>query len=423
MIRDAWPYVAAILIIAGLVALNAVLVLLGFALAIACGGAMLWARYALRRVTYERIVLEDHAFAGETVGVTLRLTNRKPLPLPWIEVHERFPETLIADLSNAVTGGDAEFRQAGALNSVSLDWRTSVGAYERVSRDVELQCPARGVYEIGPVHLRSGDPFGLYSDERVDERRTRIIVYPRTVELPDLALPSRRPFGERGGGLRLFEDPSRFAGVREYNPGDALRRIDWNATARVGKLQSRMYDPTRSQHLYVALNTQTVVPAWSGYVADILERSITVAASIARDAYGTRYAVGLLANSSFPEADRAIRIAPGRRPEQFIRMLEALAVVTPFVMEPLSAMLDREEHRLGTGTTIAVVTAIMPDDLAATLLRLHRRGHQIVVLTTSGEVWPELLPDVPVRDVSDVGSGFTPPATEFARPAAELATS
>jgi uncharacterized protein (DUF58 family) len=72
MIRDAWPYVAAILIIAGLVALNAVLVLLGFALAIACGGAMLWARYALRRVTYERIVLEDHAFAGETIGITLR---------------------------------------------------------------------------------------------------------------------------------------------------------------------------------------------------------------------------------------------------------------------------------------------------------------------------------------------------------------
>jgi uncharacterized protein (DUF58 family) len=421
MIRGAWPYVAALLIIAGLIALNAVLVLLGFALAIACGGAMLWARYALRGVTYERSVPEDHAFAGETIGVTLRLTNGKSLPLPWIEVHEQFPETLMVDPGNAVVGGDDEFRQASTLNSVSLAWRTSVGVHERVSRDVELQCPARGVYQIGPVHLRSGDAFGLYADERVDERRTRIIVYPRTVALPDLALPSRRPFGERRGGLRLFEDPSRIAGVRDYNPGDALRRIDWNATARVGKLQSRMYDPTRAQHLYIALNTQTLIPAWSGYVTDLLERSITVAASIARDAYDTRYAVGLLANSGFPEGDRAIRIAPGRRPEQFIRMLEALAVVTPFVLEPLSSLLDREEYRLGHGTTIAVVTAIMPGDLAATVLRLHRRGHQIVVLTTSGDVWPELLPDVPVRDVSGVGSGFAPPAAEFARPAAEQA--
>jgi hypothetical protein len=92
-------------------------------------------------------------------------------------------------------------------------------------------------------------------------------------------------------------------------------------------------------------------------------------------------------------------------------------------MEPLSAMLDREEYRLGAGTTIAIVTAIMPDDLVATVLRLHRRGHQIVVLTTSGEVWPRLLPDVPVRIVSGVGSGFAPPADEFARPVAGQATS
>ena len=424
MIRDAWPLFAATLVVAGLVTLNAVLVVLGFALAIACGGAMLWARYALRRVAYERIVPEDHAFAGETVGVTLRITNRKPLPLPWIEVHEQFPETLIADAGNAVAGNEAEFHQSGVLNSVSLSWRTSIGMHERVSRDVDLQCPARGVYEIGPAHLRAGDAFGLYADERAETRRTRIIVYPRTVDLPDLALPSRRPFGERRGGLRVFEDPSRVAGVRDYSPGDALRRIDWNATARLGKLQSRTYEPTSSQHLYVALNTQTLVPAWAGYIADLLERSIIVAASIARDAYDTRYAVGLLATSSFPDADRAIRIAPGRRPEQFIRVLEALAVVTPFVLTPLAAMLDREEHRLSAGTTIAVVTAIMPDDLAATLLRLHRRGHQVVVLTTSGELWPDLFTGIPVRDVSRVGievAGHPGGAIEFSRLTTESA--
>lgn len=426
MIRDAWPIFVAILVVAGLVTLNAVLVVLGFALAIACGGAMLWARYSLRRVAYERIVPEDHAFAGETVGVTLRITNGKPLPLPWIDVHEQFPETLIADAGNAVAGDEAEFHQSGALNSVSLSWRTSLGMHERVSRDVELQCPARGVYEIGPAHLRAGDAFGLYADERAETRRTRIIVYPRTVDLPDLALPSRRPFGERRGGLRVFEDPSRVAGVRDYSPGDALRRIDWNATARVGRLQSRTYEPTSSQHLYVALNTQTLVPAWAGYIADLLEWSIIVAASIARDAYDTRYAVGLLATSSFPDADRAIRIAPGRRPEQFIRVLEALAVVTPFVLTPLAAMLDREEHRLSAGTTIAVVTAIMPDDLAATLLRLHRRGHQVVVLTTSGELRTDLLTGIPVRDVSRVGidvAGQPGGASEFSRPSSEAAPS
>ncbi len=406
MIRHAWPFYTAVLVIAGLVALNAVLVVLGFAIAIACGGAMLWARYALRRVAYQRNVPEDHAFAGEIVGVTLRVTNRKPLPLPWIEIHEQFPEMLIAADE---TVADADFHRSGGLNA-SLTWRTSIGAHERVSRDVELQCPARGVYELGPAVLRAGDAFGLYADERAETRRTRVIVYPRIVDLPDLALPSRRPFGERRGALRVFEDPSRIAGVRDYNPGDERRRIDWNATARLGKLQSRTYEPTSSLHLYLALNTQTLTPAWAGYVAHLLERSIEVAASIARDAYDSRYAIGLLANSSFPDADHAIRIAPGRRPEQFIRVLEALAVVIPFVLCPLSSMIDREEHRLSAGTTLAVITAIMPDDLAAALLRLHRRGHRIVVLSTSGETWPELLAGVQVLDVADAGVEFAPPA-------------
>jgi uncharacterized protein (DUF58 family) len=101
-----------------------------------------------------------------------------------------------------------------------------------------------------------------------------------------------------------------------------------------------------------------------------------------------------------PDADRSIRIAPGRRPEQFIRMLEALAVITPFVLEPLAAMLDREEHRLRIGTTIAVVTSLMTEDLASTLLRLRRRGHPVVVLSAAGESWPYLLGDLPVQDVS-----------------------
>ena len=445
MLREGWGYFSAALIVIGLITQNAAVVTLGFAVVIACSGATLWARYSLRRVLYERLIPEDHAFAGERLGVTLRITNRKPLPLPWIEAREQFPE----DMLPAEPGGDFHPH----LGSVALDWRTSVGSYERVSRTVEVHCPARGIFRIGPTNLRSGDAFGLFTDERDEERASHIVVYPRTVDIGDLALPARRPYGETGGGMRVFEDPARVSGIRDYRPGDSLRRIDWNATARLNKLQSRVYEPTSSQQLLVCLNTQTVIPAWAGYIPDVLEHSITIAASIARDAYDQRYSVGLLANSSFPESNRmwthrgadaladmvrekelraragdarasiaaapqrkasaqgSIRIPPGRRAEQFIRVLEALAVVTPFVLEPLSALLDREEHRLRAGTTIAVVTGIMPSDLAETLLRLRRRGHQIVVLSSTGEAWPEQLGDITVRDTSHLLADFAPPTT------------
>jgi uncharacterized protein (DUF58 family) len=439
VLRQSWPYIAAALVVAGLVAHNAAIAVLGFAIAVACPAAMLWTRYALRRVTYERIIPEDHAFTGERVAVTLRITNRKWLPLPWIEVRDHLPEVLV----DAAAGDD--IRQIGQTGAVGFEWRTSIGSYQRVSRTVELHCAARGIYQLGPATLRSGDAFGLFTDDRDLPRRSQVIVYPRTVALPDLALPARRPYGDQPRGLRIFEDPTRVAGIRDYRPGDSLRRIDWNATARLGKLQSRVYDPTSSQHLLLCLNTQTMIPAWSGYIADLLERSITVAASIARDAYDRRYSIGLLANNTMPELNRSwqartdtlrelarakgvrertgaarghrneggIRIPPGRRPEQFIRILEALAVVTPFVIEPLAAMLDREEHRLTAGTTIAVVTSIMPADLAVTLLRLHRRGHQLVVLSTSGDTWPEALGVIPARDLSGIDADFTPPMPDF----------
>jgi uncharacterized protein (DUF58 family) len=234
--------------------------------------------------------------------------------------------------------------------------------------------------------------------------------------LGDLALPSRRPYGEDAGGSRLFEDPSRIMGLRDYVPGDSLRRIDWKATARLGKMQSRVFDPSSSRNLLICLNTQTTIPMWSGVVAELLERSITVAASIARDAYDERYSVGLLATSSLPDSDRSMRIPPGRRAEQFIRILESLAVITPYVLEPLAAMLDREEHRLAQGTTIAVITAIMTEELAATIARLHRRRNSVVVLSTSGETWPEQLAGIDVRDLSYVDLPWRMPELQEAMP-------
>ena len=402
MLRDIWVVLAVGALIAGIVAGNAAVAALGVLVGVAGAGASLWARFSLRRLTYERVIPEDHAFPGERLVMQLRITNGKPLPLPWVETRERFAATLVAE-------DDPEFRLAGQVEVAQTDWRTSVGPHQRVSRRHELECRERGVFEIGPAKLHSGDPFGLFQDERTEEAVSRVIVYPRTVTFDELALPARRPYGEDSGGLRLFEDPSRILGLRDYTPGDSLRRIDWNATARLGRLQSRVYDPASSRHLLICLNTQTTVPVWAGVVSDVLERSITVAASIARDAYETRYALGLLANSTFPDADRSIRIPPGRRPEQFIRILEALAVVTPFVLEPLAAMLDREEHRLAQGTTIVLVSGLVPGPLASAILRLARRGHTVVLFHTSTEPLPEQLAGTDVRDVSAIDMAWRAP--------------
>jgi uncharacterized protein (DUF58 family) len=397
MLRAAWPWLAAIAVLAGLAARSAPVTLLGVAALVALLIASQWAQRSLRRVTYERHIPENHAFPEDRIGVTLRLANRKRLPLPWIEATEQIPEALAARHPDIAQGTQPE--------TVRLEWRTALGGRQRVSRVLELTAPERGVYDIGPVRLRAGDPFGFFSEEREDARRSRITVYPRTTTLPPVHLHPRRPYGEDAGGSPMFEDLSRLARLRPYAPGDSMRRIDWKATARAGSLQSRVYEPASSRHLLICLNTQTMVPAWAGYHHDILERAITIAASLARQSYGERTTVGLIANSSVLDADRPIRIPPGRRPEQFIRILEALAMVTPFVLEPLSALLQHEARRMPAGTTLVAVTGLMTDDLAAALLSIHARGQSVIVLSASGETWPEVLGAIPVHDLSRVNDG------------------
>src|SRR5262249_29874133 len=65
---------------------------------------------------------------------------------------------------------------------------------------------------------------------------------PKVVPLPGYDLASRRPIGEIRLTHRLFEDPTRIAGVRFYQPGDPLNRIHWRATARTSALHSKIYD-------------------------------------------------------------------------------------------------------------------------------------------------------------------------------------
>ena len=61
-----------------------------------------------------------------------------------------------------------------------------------------------------------------------------VMVYPKVVPLDGYDFASRRPIGEVRLTHRLFEDPTRIAGVRQYQKGDPLNRIHWRATARTG---------------------------------------------------------------------------------------------------------------------------------------------------------------------------------------------
>jgi len=377
-----WFEMAGLLIIVGLIAQQRALFVLAACILTVIPCAWWWKRMSLRHVEYERRFDKRCAFPGETFEMIVRITNRKVLPLTWLEISDEVPMAMPLVRGMLMP---THIPQIGTLNNVlSMRW------YERVSRRYELRCTERGVHVLGPVHLRSGDLFTLFEARETSSSSDRLVVYPHIWPLEDLGLPSKEPFGERKAHRRLLEDPLRTVGIRDYHPEDSLRHIHWKATAHRGQLQVRVFEPAATPNLVILLNVSTFEHNWEGVLPELFERTISVGGSIATWAVGQKYKVGLVANGCMPFSDQPIRVPPGRSPGQLAAILEALACVTSFATLSMPELLRRESPRLPWGATLVVVTAIVTDGLAAALLGLRDAGRQMALVSLAEEPPPQM---------------------------------
>ena len=179
-----------------------------------------------------------------------------------------------------------------------------------------------------------------------------------------------------------------------------MKHIDWKASARSMKLQSRVFAPSGSYALVIALDISTFSHSWKGSDPILVERAISVAASIAKWGEERGYDLGLISNDYYARG-RAIRVAVGRNPERLSKILEALAAVDAFTGSSLADELNSVlTGGLPMGTTVVVIAALMSEDLADALFKLVNDRHQVYVLKTSSYKWHENLGSIPVIDIS-----------------------
>jgi len=266
----------------------AIALLLGVALALQAGlvafagyvllGVFLLSRYLARRWVHdlhaERECDATPREIGESTAVTVTLKNTGGLPILWVLV-----EDLIPDLAT---------RQKPARMSVKGKrvHVATLGARGTKTVKYSVVFLMRGYYSLGPTLLETGDVFGLHRRHRVIGKPVYVMVYPKVIPLPKYDFASERPIGEIRLQNRLFEDPTRTAGVREYQLGDPLQRVHWKVTARTGVLHCRIYEPTSlaGATLLVDFHTDGYPKRSEPHRSDLV---VTVAASIA-------YAVSML---------------------------------------------------------------------------------------------------------------------------------
>ncbi len=393
MLGSYWLLIAVLLFIASVILHQVPLFLVSLLFFLAGGAARLWNRYCLARVDYRRHLSTNRVFFGEEVQLEVEVTNRKPLPLPWLQIDDEVPSEVM--FLKGKTSPSPRATRPLLSNLLPLNW------YHKVKRRYLIRCQQRGHFTFGPARIRSGDPFGFFDREMVVQQLDYLVVYPRIVPLEKLGIPSKQPVGPIRTRRHIFQDPILTLSVRDYRFGDSLKRIYWKATARLGRLQTKVFEPTTTLDLGIFLDVRTLKPPYWGSIPQLLELVIMVAASVANHAMAAGYRVGLYVNQKNPFSYENVRIPPSQHPDQLLHILEALAEIHESETIPIARLVQQEGRNLPWGSTLVVITAIPTDTLFSTLVTMRRAGRSVALVLVGGAELPISEDGLPIYHIRD----------------------
>ncbi len=191
-----------------------------------------WAQASIRGIAVRRYASATQSQIGQRVDEVFELSNQGRLPKLWVELHDH--STL-------------PFHEASRVVS-------NLQRHSRRRWQVRTLCHARGRYQLGPMHVRSSDPLGLFPQERLFAASHFVLVYPAIVDLPHFSPAVADMAGDERVRQRTHMTTTNAASVRDYAPGDSQNRIHWITTARTGRLIAKEFELDKSGHVWVFLD-------------------------------------------------------------------------------------------------------------------------------------------------------------------------
>jgi uncharacterized protein (DUF58 family) len=305
------------------------------------------ARAALRDLTVSAR-FPDHIFAGEAAEVIVTVRNAKLL-LPSFSVLVEMSGTF--DRPVALS----KKRQRARSRKITLGYFLYVPHRAAAEQSLEQVFPRRGHVLVNGFEISTRFPFGFFRHRRrLGARDVDIVVYPKpeavTDELNLLPLHTgQTPSLRRGAGHDLLL-------LRDYQPRDDLRHIDWKATARSRQLTVREFTAEDERRITIVLDTRLTDDIDEENFRIRFESGVTQTASLVQHFIDERAEVSMILGM-----DRG-RFGTG--PEHLYASLRRLAVVQPTLapgpVSHLQEMLDnatRSEHRVEANYLVVLTTA------------------------------------------------------------------
>jgi uncharacterized protein (DUF58 family) len=313
--------------------------------------ACVWSRLNLHGIEIDADRSDDRLQEGGTYEERITVRNRSWLAKVWLEIDD-----------------PSEMPGHHARRVVTVPAKGS-----RTFR-VKSTITRRGLYAVGPVLVRTGDPFGLFRRERSFGRAQNVIVYPRAIELPNFYVPPANLPGEGRFRRRTHYVTPNASGVRPYEFGDSYNRIHWPSTARTGELMVKIFELDPASDIWIILDLDRLAHAGEGDDSTE-EYGVRIAASVARYFLTANRSVGFMSfgrGFDVIEAERGI--------DQYTRILESLAMARAWGDVPLHDLVANEARRFGRHTTVVVITPSTDERWVAALGLLHGRGVKVAAI-------------------------------------------
>ena len=185
-------------------------------------------------------------FVGETGYLKEVITNNKWLPIPLFHVKFQTSRNLLFEDSKITQKTDQYYR-----NDVF-----GIGKKERITRTLSFMVEKRGCYRINSIDLLSGDLFMLTTLRESRECDEYIYVYPQPYYTREILHSLQMVNGLVNTKRQFLEDPFEYRGIREYQPFDDMKSINWKATAKTGDFKVNLLDFTAVKSVRIFLNLE-----------------------------------------------------------------------------------------------------------------------------------------------------------------------
>ncbi|MSQ26744.1 MAG: DUF58 domain-containing protein [Dehalococcoidia bacterium] len=317
-----------------------------------------WTHFSVSGITVNLRGSTTSATVGQKAWVQFTVFNDNLLPSVWAEVRQE------ADLPNPWPPHVLQI-PSDASRTIRVDF----------------ECQRRGRFTVGPTHVASGDPFGLFRRQITLSGTHSLVVYPRTVDLTGFTLPPADLPGEGRHRRRTHFVTPNASGVRDYVYGDSFNRIHWPSTVRTGRLMVKEFELDPASETWIALDLHRDVQVGED-LESTEEYGATVAASIAHQYIESNRPIGFMSFGHYLDIHQ-----PERSGHQLVEIMESLALAKAEGTVPIAELLAGEARRFGRYSTLLVVTSSTDEAWVYQLQHLIRRGARVAAVVIEGSTF------------------------------------